>query len=206
MQHLFSMHTSAHSHNYRQTYVLLLLGFVFLTLAWLGMFNSFSIGVLLLGLGMLVVGLLNPRRFLSAGWLMASLGVVPWLYKSGGTDTGILCCGGGCHRIPAGRTSHAVYCGSFRAFPLAPWIWPLCAWTGFSGCERENIPGGANENKCSSWEYSSTFCERGRQVKRNMQEIQNNKEITSVERINRSGQLESHQKRRFSEGSVELWQ
>jgi len=79
MQHLFSMHTSAHSHNYRQTYVLLLLGFVFLTLAWLGMFNSFSIGVLLLGLGMLVVGLLNPRRFLSAGWLMASLGVATFL-------------------------------------------------------------------------------------------------------------------------------
>jgi hypothetical protein len=79
MQHLFSMHTSAYSNNYRQTYVLLLLGFVFLTLAWLGMFNSFSIGVLLLGLGMLVVGLLNPRRFLSAGWLMASLGVATFL-------------------------------------------------------------------------------------------------------------------------------
>ena len=79
MQHLFSMHTSAHYHNYRQTYVLLLLGFVFLILAWLGMFNSFSIGVLLLGLGMLVVGLLNPRRFLSAGWLMASLGVATFL-------------------------------------------------------------------------------------------------------------------------------
>ena len=79
MQHLFSMHASAHSNNYRQAYVLLLLGFVFLTLAWLGMFNSFSIGVLLLGLGMLVVGLLNPRRFLSAGWLMTSLGVATFL-------------------------------------------------------------------------------------------------------------------------------
>ncbi len=65
MQHLFSMHTSAYSHNYRQTYVLLLLGFVFLTLAWLGMFNSFSIGVLLFGLGML--------------GLMASLGVATFL-------------------------------------------------------------------------------------------------------------------------------
>jgi hypothetical protein len=79
MQHLFSLHTRAHPNNYRQTYVLLLLGFVFLTLAWLGMFHSFSIGVLLLGLGMLVVGLLNPRRFLSAGWLMASLGVANFL-------------------------------------------------------------------------------------------------------------------------------
>ena len=79
MQHLFSMHASAHSNNYRQAYVLLLLGFVFLTLAWPGMFHSFSLGVLLFGLGMLAVGLLNPRRFLSAGWLMTSLGVATFL-------------------------------------------------------------------------------------------------------------------------------
>jgi uncharacterized protein (DUF486 family) len=79
MQHLFSMHASAHSNNYRQAYVLLLLGFVFLTLAWLGMFNSFSIGVLLFGLGMLGVAPFNPRRFLSAGWLITSLGVVTFL-------------------------------------------------------------------------------------------------------------------------------
>src|SRR5689334_12936079 len=76
----------------------------------------------------------------------------PRLYKGWGTDTGILCCGDRSHRIPAGSTSHAVYCGFFRSFPLAPWIWPLCAWTGFSGCERENIPGGAYENESSSWE------------------------------------------------------
>ena len=75
MQHLFSIHASAHSNNYIQAYVLLLLGFVFLTLAWLGMFHSFSLGVALFGLGMLAIELLNPRRFLSAGWLMASLGV-----------------------------------------------------------------------------------------------------------------------------------
>ncbi len=51
MQHLFSMHASAHSNNYWQAYVLLLLGFVFLTLAWLGMFNAFSIGCCSLVLG-----------------------------------------------------------------------------------------------------------------------------------------------------------
>ena len=79
MQHLFSMHASAHSNNYRQAYVLLLLGFVFLTLAWLGMFNAFSIGVLLFGLGMLGVAPLNPRRFLSAGWLTTWLGVATFL-------------------------------------------------------------------------------------------------------------------------------
>ena len=79
MQHLFSMHASAHSNNYWQAYVLLLLGFVFLTLAWLGMFNAFSIGVLLFGLGMLGAAPFNPRRFLSAGCLMTSLGVVTFL-------------------------------------------------------------------------------------------------------------------------------
>src|SRR5207245_3999367 len=53
--------------------------FVFLTLAWLGMFNAFSIGVLLFGLGMLGAAPFNPRRFLSAGWLMTSLRVVTFL-------------------------------------------------------------------------------------------------------------------------------
>jgi hypothetical protein len=87
MQHLFSMHTSAHSHNYRQTYVLLLLGFVFLILAWLGMFHSFSIGVLLLGLGMLVVGLLNPRRFPSGSLDLASLRLDWFLWLRAGEHT-----------------------------------------------------------------------------------------------------------------------
>jgi hypothetical protein len=70
---------SRHVNSRRQAYALLLLGVVFLIIAWLGILNPYSLGVLLLGLGMLVVGLLNPRRFLSAGWLMASLGVATFL-------------------------------------------------------------------------------------------------------------------------------
>src|SRR5438876_12049825 len=135
---------SSHVNSHRQAYALLLLGVVFLIVARLGILNPYSLGVLLLGLGILGVAPFNPRRFLLAGWLMASLGVATFLMfrhsipdsqvltahllaiglgllgiawmarrsyiKSGGTDTGILCCGGRSHRIPAGRTSHAVYC------------------------------------------------------------------------------------------------
>ncbi len=87
MQHLFSMHDRAHSNHSRQAYVLLLLGFVFLTLAWPGMFHSFSIGMLLLGLGMLVVGLLNPRCLLSGSLDLASLRLVWFLWLRAGEHT-----------------------------------------------------------------------------------------------------------------------
>src|SRR6266700_7133275 len=79
MQHPFSMSASSRANNRRQAYVLLLLGVIFLAVAWLGMLNAYSIGVLLFGLGMLGVAPLNPRRFLSAGWLMTSLGVATFL-------------------------------------------------------------------------------------------------------------------------------
>ena len=77
MQQPFS--ASRHVNNRRQAYALLLLGIVFLILARLGMLNPYSLGVLLLGLGILGVAPFNPRRFLSAGWLMASLGVATFL-------------------------------------------------------------------------------------------------------------------------------
>jgi hypothetical protein len=79
MQHLFSVPASRHSNSHRQAYVLLLLGVIFLAVAWLGMLNTYSLGVLLFGLGMLGTARLNPRRFLSAGWLMTSLGVATFL-------------------------------------------------------------------------------------------------------------------------------
>ena len=63
----------------QQAYALLLLGIVFLIVAWLGILNPYSLGVLLLGLGILGVAPFNPRHFLSAGWLMASLGVATFL-------------------------------------------------------------------------------------------------------------------------------
>lgn len=77
MQQPFS--ASRHVNIRRQAYALLLLGIVFLILARLGMLNPYSLGVLLLGLGILGVAPFNPRRFLSAGWLMASLGMATFL-------------------------------------------------------------------------------------------------------------------------------
>ena len=79
MQHLFSAYAGGRTDTRRQAYVLLLLGFVFLIVAWLGMFNSYSVGVLLFGLGMLGTALFNPRRFLPAGWLTTTLGVATFL-------------------------------------------------------------------------------------------------------------------------------
>jgi hypothetical protein len=77
MQQQFS--ASRHVNSRRQAYALLLLGIVFLILARQGILNPYSLGVLLLGLGILGVAPFNPRRFLSAGWLMASLGVATFL-------------------------------------------------------------------------------------------------------------------------------
>jgi len=77
MQEPFS--ARRHVNSRRQAYALLLLGVVFLIIAWLGILNPYSLGVLLLGLGILGVAPFNPRRFLSAGWLMASLGVATFL-------------------------------------------------------------------------------------------------------------------------------
>ena len=79
MQHSFSIPAGNRINSRRQAYVLLLLGVVFLALAWLGMLNSYSMGVLLFGLGMLGGAALNPRHFLSAGWLTTSLGVATFL-------------------------------------------------------------------------------------------------------------------------------
>ncbi len=79
MQWPFSVSASSPANNCRQAYVLLLLGVVFLAIAWLGILNSSSLGVLLFGLGMLGVAPLNPRRFLSVGWLTTSLGVATFL-------------------------------------------------------------------------------------------------------------------------------
>ena len=70
---------SRHVNGRRQAYALLLLGIVFLIVARLGILNPYSLGVLLLGLGILGVAPFNSRRFLSAGWLMASLGVATFL-------------------------------------------------------------------------------------------------------------------------------
>ena len=77
MQQPFS--AGSRANNRQQAYALLLLGVIFLIIAWLGILNPYSLGVLLLGLGILGVAPFNPRRFLLAGWLMASLGVATFL-------------------------------------------------------------------------------------------------------------------------------
>jgi hypothetical protein len=58
---------------------MLVLGGIFLAVAWLGILKHYPLGVLLFGVGMLAVAPLNPRRFLSSGWLMTSLGVATFL-------------------------------------------------------------------------------------------------------------------------------
>ena len=79
MQHLFSAYAGGRTDTRRQAYVLLLLGSIFLVFAWLGMFNSFAVGLFLFGLGMLGAAPFNPRRFLPIGWLTTMLGVATFL-------------------------------------------------------------------------------------------------------------------------------
>ena len=79
MQHLISTHTGGRTHNRRQACILLLLGLIFLAVARLGMFNSYAVGILLFGLGMLGAASLNPGRFLPAGWLTTMLGGATFL-------------------------------------------------------------------------------------------------------------------------------
>jgi len=79
MHQPFSLLAGNRVNNRRQAYALLLLGGVFLFIAWLGILNPYALGVLLFGLGMLGVVPLNPRRYLSAGWLTTSLGVATFL-------------------------------------------------------------------------------------------------------------------------------
>ncbi|HEX6480231.1 MAG TPA: hypothetical protein VF043_15440 [Ktedonobacteraceae bacterium] len=79
MHQPFSLPAGNRVNNRRQAYALPLLGVVFLFIAWVGILNPYALGVLLFGLGILGVAPLNPRRFLSAGWLTTSLGVATFL-------------------------------------------------------------------------------------------------------------------------------
>ena len=64
-----------------QAYTLLLLGVVFLVLAWLLHLSTgeYPVGVLLLGLGMLLAAVINPFRLVSASFLVTSLGIAVYL-------------------------------------------------------------------------------------------------------------------------------
>ncbi len=81
MRKRLSVLAATRSKNVQQAYVLILLGIVFLVLAWLLNLNPYAVpvGVFLLGAGILVSSLLNPSRLGSAGWLTAFLGVATFL-------------------------------------------------------------------------------------------------------------------------------
>jgi hypothetical protein len=81
MRKRLSVLATTRAHNVQQAYVLILLGIVFLALAWLINLNPYAVpvGVFLFGVGMLVASLLNPSRLASAGWLTTFLGVATFL-------------------------------------------------------------------------------------------------------------------------------
>ncbi len=124
MQQPFS--ASRHVNIRRHAYALLLLGIVFLILARQGMLNPYSLGVLLLGLGILGVAPFNPRRFLSAGWLMASLGVATFLmFRHSIPDSQVLTA----HLLAIGLgllgIAWMARCGYIRAGALTPGFFVL---------------------------------------------------------------------------------
>ena len=63
------------TNNRLQAYMLLLLGVSFLTVAKLGILNSYSLGEFLFGLGMLIAALFKPNRLMLAGLLTTLLGI-----------------------------------------------------------------------------------------------------------------------------------
>jgi hypothetical protein len=81
MSKKFSMRTINHTHKLRQAYALLLLGVVFLVLAWLlhPSTHDYPVGVLLFGVGMFLAALLNPYRLVSASLLVTLLGIATFL-------------------------------------------------------------------------------------------------------------------------------
>jgi len=91
MSRKFSGHAVTRAKNLYQAYVLLLLGIIFLLLAWLlhPSTSEYPIGVMMLGIGMAIAALLNPYRLVIASWLTTLLGIAVFLFFS--------------HRIPGGQ-------------------------------------------------------------------------------------------------------
>src|SRR6266849_2287309 len=76
-----SVRAASRSNNLRQAYALLLLGVVFLILAWLlhPSTRDYPIGVLVFGIGMLIASILNPYRLVSASLITTLLGIAVFL-------------------------------------------------------------------------------------------------------------------------------
>ncbi|TMF45215.1 MAG: hypothetical protein E6I32_13780 [Chloroflexi bacterium] len=81
MSRKFSGHAVTRAKNLYQAYVLLLLGIIFLLLAWLlhPSTSEYPIGVMMLGIGMAIAALLNPYRLVIASWLTTLLGIAVFL-------------------------------------------------------------------------------------------------------------------------------
>lgn len=79
MSKMFAARAARYRRKRLQAYLLLLLGVVFLLLAWL-LHPNYSLGVLLFGAGMLVASALNPYRLGAAGWLITLLGGAVFLF------------------------------------------------------------------------------------------------------------------------------
>ena len=81
MRKKLSVLATTRAKNVQQAYVLILLGIVFLAVAWLLHLNPYAVpvGVFLLGIGMLAASLLNPSRLGSASWLTTFLGIATFL-------------------------------------------------------------------------------------------------------------------------------
>ena len=81
MSRKLSGHAVTRAKNLYQAYVLLLLGIIFLLLAWLlhPSTSEYPIGVMMLGIGMAIAALLNPYRLVIASWLTTLLGIAVFL-------------------------------------------------------------------------------------------------------------------------------
>ena len=78
----FSGYAVTHARNLRQSYFLLVLGLIYLLVAWLvhPSTDTYPLGVLALGVGLLIGSLFNPYRLLIGGWLGTLVGLAVFLY------------------------------------------------------------------------------------------------------------------------------
>ena len=85
MSKKFSGHFVTRARDRRQALLLLLFGIICLLAAWLvhPSTNSYPLGVLVLGAGILIAALVNPYRLMIAGWLIFLLGIAVFLFFSG---------------------------------------------------------------------------------------------------------------------------
>ena len=70
---------SRRNNNRWQAITLLLLGMLFLVGAWLHLLNTYPVGELFFGSGLLAAAMFNTRRFLAVAWLTTLIGLAGFL-------------------------------------------------------------------------------------------------------------------------------